>query len=67
MALVFALFIVGLGIALVGVLVQLCDGQPLQPTWKQVLIRRCEEQHAAIMRGDERLGTFGEYPPEDLS
>jgi len=44
----------------------LCDGEPLQPTWKETLLRRCDEQHAAIMAGDDHLGTYGRYPPVNL-
>ena len=44
----------------------LFDGSKRQPTWKEVLIRRCEEQHAALMRGDMTTGVHGRYPPVRL-
>ncbi|MET0996416.1 MAG: hypothetical protein ABWY20_21160 [Mycobacterium sp.] len=31
------------------------------------LIHRCEEQHRALLRFDIELGTYGQYPPTDLS
>ena len=68
MTVVFVLFIVAVGVSLCGVLGWLLfDGSKPQPTARETLIRRCEEQHAAILRGDDRLGTYGKYPPEDLT
>ena len=34
--------------------------------WREAMIRRCEKQHAAIVRGDTRLGTYGQYPPAEM-
>jgi hypothetical protein len=67
MTVLFLLFVVGIGVMLVSVFRQFFDGQPLQPSWQEVLVRRADEQHAAIMRGDYRLGIYGKYPPADLS
>lgn len=29
-------------------------------------VARADFEHAAIMRGDERLGTYGQHPPAEL-
>lgn len=63
MILLYGLFIVLAAAAAIRWLSLLFDGQPLQPTAREILIRRCDEQHAAIMAGDEHLGTYGKYPP----
>ena len=63
MTLAFALFAVLAAAAAIEWVCLLCDGEPLQPTWKETLLRRCDEQHAAIMRGDDHLGTYGNWPP----
>jgi len=33
---------------------------------REGLIARAEIQHAALMNGNERYGTYGEYPPAKL-
>ena len=63
MILLFVFFAVGLVVFFIGWLVMLFDGEPLQPTWRDVLIRHAEEQHAAIMAGDDHTGIYGRYPP----
>jgi hypothetical protein len=44
----------------------LFDGSKLQPSWREILLRRCDEQHAAILRGNDHLGIYGNYPPAEL-
>ena len=66
MTIVFVFFLVAVGASLCGVLAFLCDGSKLQPSPRETLLRHCDEQHAAIMRGDEQLGVYGKYPPADL-
>jgi hypothetical protein len=66
MMLVWALWLFFVAAAFCGALASLFDGTKLQPSAREVLIRRCEEQHAAIMRGDDHLGLYGRYPPADL-
>ena len=52
-------------VAFAGVLRSLFDGQKLQPSARETLIRRCEGQHAALMDGNERLGVYGKWPPAE--
>jgi hypothetical protein len=66
MALFWLLWLALVVVGFCAVLAAFFDGQPLQPSARETLIRHCEEQHAAIMRGDDRLGVYGKYPPADL-
>ena len=50
-------------VAVLGCIVWFYRNYPKQ----QALIARTDEQHAALMRGDLHLGTYGTYPPADLS
>jgi len=65
MAVLFVAFVICVIVTFVGVLVYLSNGQPLQSSYREVLIRRADEQHAAILRGDVYLGVYGKYPPAD--
>ena len=48
MIVVYLLFMLFVAITIAGTFAVLFDGTKPQPTAKQTLIRRCEEQHAAM-------------------
>ena len=51
----------------IGLAVICCDGTTVDDNdWRKILVNRADEQHAALMRGDLHLGTYGKYPPVEV-